>query len=407
MSILGRQHDAFTSYIRDLLDRYRFATGFTDYETPVGQELARSMNITSDDLPVLRLADGPVLLSPDKQQVAASLDAFIEFDPGGYDLVIVGAGPAGLSAAVYAASEGLKTVMVEREAPGGQAGASARIRNYMGFPSGISGSDLAVKAMHQSWLFGSEIDYIREAVKLEVINGAKRLTLSDGTQVSTRTVLICCGVNYRLLDQPGLNELTGQGVHYGAARTEAPAMYGGRTFVVGGGNSAGQAAVYFAKFAEKVTIMVRSDSLVTSMSDYLIKEIDATANIDVATNTEIIGANGEHLLESLELRHNGTGETWTEPAQGVFILIGARPHTEWLKGTLQRDDRGFLLTGNAVTSELEGGHASHYLETSVPGVFAAGDVRSGSIKRVAAAAGEGAIAVTLIHQYLQPSAIRS
>lgn len=400
ISILGQPNDSFTAWLRDVLDRSICPTGFIDYESPAGQELARSMSVSVEDLPALRLFDGRVLLSPDKREVAAALGAFIEFDPEGYDLVIVGAGPAGLSAAVNAASEGLKTVMVESEAPGGQAGTSTRIRNYMGFPAGIGGTDLAIKALDQSRLLGSEIDFCRAVVNLEVVDGMKQLTLDDGVQVNTRAVLICCGVSYQLLDQPGLTELTGRGIYYGAAKTEAPAMTGRQVFVVGGGNSAGQAAVYFARFADKVTILVRSGSLATSMSDYLIKEIDATANITVATNTEMVRANGEHLLESLELRHNQTGKTWTEPAHGVFIMIGARPRTEWVKDTLQRDDYGFIVTGDAVKDRLEGLQESLFLETSIPGVFAAGDVRDGSIKRVASAVGEGAAAVPQIHQYL-------
>ena len=400
VSILGRANDSFTVWLRDVLDRSICPTGFIDYESPAGQELAKSMNVSVEDLPTLRFLDGRVLLSPNKHELAAAMGAFIEYDPGGYDLVIVGAGPAGLSAAVNAASEGLKTVMVESEAPGGQAGTSTRIRNYMGFPSGIGGSDLALKAIHQSWLLGSEIDFCREVAKLEVVDGMKRLTLDDGVQVNTRAVLICCGVSYRLLDQPGLNELTGRGVYYGAAKTEAPAMTGRQVFIVGGGNAAGQAAVYFARFADRVTILVRGSSLATSMSDYLIREIDATANVNVATNTEMVRANGEHLLESLELRDTRTGKTWTEPAHGVFILIGARPRTEWLKDTLQRDGFGFIVTGDAVRDRLEGWRESLFMETSIPGVFAAGDVRDGSIKRVASAVGEGAAAVPQIHQYL-------
>ena len=264
VSILGNSFDSYTSWLRDVLDRFNISAGFIDYETPAGQELARSMNVSVEDLPALRLADGRVMLSPDKREVAAALGSFIEFDPGGYDRVIVGTGPVGLSAAVNAASEGLKTVMVESEGPGGQAGTSSRIRNYMGFTAGIGGSDLAMNAIRQSRLLGSEIAFGREVVKLGVVDGTKQLTLDDGIQISTRTVLICCGVSYRLLDQPGLNELIGRGVYYGAAKTEAPAMLGRQVFIMGGGNSAGQAAIYFAKFADKVTILVRRSSLVTS-----------------------------------------------------------------------------------------------------------------------------------------------
>lgn len=354
VSILGKPTDAFTAWLRDVLDRFSIPAGFIDYETPAGQELARSMNVSIEDLPALTLPDGRVLLSPDKHAVASAMGAFIEFDPEGYDLVIVGAGPAGLSAAVNAASEGLKIVMVESEAPGGQAGTSSRIRNYMGFTAGIGGGDLGIQALRQSLLLGSEVDFGREVVKLEAVDGTKQLTLDDGIQISTRTVLICCGVSYRLLDQPGLSELSGRGVYYGAAKTEAPAMLGAQVFIVGGGNSSGQAAIYFAKFADKVTILVRRSSLVTSMSNYLIKEIDATANINVATNTEMVRAHGEQTLESLELRHNQTGKSWTEPANGVFILIGARPRTEWLMQTLQRDDYGFIVTGDAVKDRPEG-----------------------------------------------------
>jgi thioredoxin reductase (NADPH) len=323
-----------------------------------------------------------------------------------FDVAIVGAGPAGLSAAVYGASEGLSTMVIEREAIGGQAGTSSLIRNYLGFPTGISGNDLAGRAYRQAWLFGAHFYFTREATALTTRDGHHLLTLSDGSEIASRAVVLAVGVSYRRLGVPNLEALVGRGVFYGAAVSEGLAMQGQHVYVIGGANSAGQAALHLARFAEQVTMVVRAPSLTQGMSEYLILEIAERENIDVLFNTEVIDASGEFLLEKLVLRNNPTSRTWTAPAGGLFVLIGARPHTEWLPASIKRDGWGYVLTGRDMLEDerlpsqwpLE--REPWRLETSLPGVFAVGDVRCGSVKRVASAVGDGSISIQQVHQYL-------
>jgi thioredoxin reductase (NADPH) len=327
-------------------------------------------------------------------------------DQRSFELVVVGAGPAGLAAAVYGASEGLDTLVVERETFGGQAGMSSLIRNYLGFSRGVSGQELAAQAYTQAWLFGAFFDFARHATGLRRTGEELTVALSDGTEVSGRAVLIATGVSYRRLWVPSLEALQGAGVFYGAAVTEARATEGREVHVVGGGNSAGQAAMYLSKYASKVTLLVRGASLVASMSEYLIKEIEAAANIEVRFNTRVIDGGGRGRLERLVLENSVSGATETIPTAALFVLIGAEPHTGWLPKGIVRDRGGYVVTGQDL---FRGGRQPEgwplerpptLLETSMPGVFAAGDVRHGSVKRVASAVGEGSIAIPLIHSYL-------
>jgi thioredoxin reductase (NADPH) len=324
-----------------------------------------------------------------------------------YDLVVVGGGPAGLGAAVYGASEGLRTVLVERQATGGQAGTSSRIENYLGFPDGVSGAQLTDRARRQAMKFGAEVLTTRDVVGLEVRGSARVVCFDDGTELAAHTVLLATGVSYRMLDAPGLAELAGRGVYYGAANTEAPSCGGKDVYIVGGANSAGQAAVYFARHARRVVMLIRGGSLQRSMSQYLIQQLAEMDNVEVRTCTEVVAAEGTDHLQKITLRDNTTGDTETIEAQWLFVFIGAAPGTEWLADVVELDARGFVLAGPDL---VLGGRRPlgwtldrnpYHLETSIPGVFVAGDVRAESVKRVASAVGEGAMAVTLVHRYLE------
>ena len=345
--------------------------------------------------PVVVVENGRVLVDPSNIEVADALGARTRAGSGIYDLVIVGGGPAGLSAAVSAESEGLRTALIEPTAMGGQAGTSSMIRNYLGFPRGISGAELAARAFEQAILFGTEMIYGTAAIGLRVDGDLRIVQLADGTEVPGRSVVIATGVSYRTLDIPSLEPLDGVGVYYGAAISEAPTLAGQEVFVVGGGNSAGQAAVYLAKFASRVTILVRSDTLAQSMSDYLLTEIDGTDNIDVKYGVEVIGGSGDGRLETIDVRHRTSGAVDTLPAAALFVLIGAEPFTHWLPAEVARDDWGYVVTGPS-----EENPNLLQFESTVPGVFAVGDARRDSMKRVASAAGEGAVCVRLVHQYL-------
>ncbi|MFF0218947.1 FAD-dependent oxidoreductase [Streptomyces vinaceus] len=357
-------------------------------------------------LPLVRFPDGAVLSAPSDTELAQRLGLATTASRPHYECVIVGAGPAGLAAGVYSASEGLSTLMLDSRAPGGQAGTSSLIENYLGFPSGLSGGDLTRRATIQASRFGAEILHPVEVVSLTRDDPAKILTLADGTEISAETVLLATGVSYNRLEAPGADRFEGAGLYYGAATTESSACISQHVFIVGGANSAGQAAVHFAKYAARVTILVRAESLDASMSRYLIDEIDRTPNIEVKVRTTVVRLDGEEHLEQLTLHDATTGEDTRVPARFMFTFIGARPHTDWLAGVVERDEYGFVLTGSdlianggELPAEWSLERAPYPLETSVPGVFAAGDVRAHSVKRVASGVGEGAMAVSLIHRY--------
>jgi thioredoxin reductase (NADPH) len=385
--------------IRDLLARSSVPFGFYPSDSPEGLVALRRLEVSEPAGPVLSLDTGEVLVDPSNAEIAKALG--LDVRPGGqvYDVVIVGAGPAGLAAAVYAASEGLGTALLEREAFGGQAGTSARIRNYLGFPDGVSGGELAQRAYEQAWVFGTHLVY-GTATALAKDQDLLVVGLEDGSEARARAVVIASGVSYRRLQVPELEALAGAGVFYGAGTIEAQAIAGKPAFVVGGGNSAGQAALHLSKYAQQVTILIRSQTLAASMSDYLIRQIDAAPNVDVRYRCEVAGGGGSGHLERLLLRNRDSGETEVVPAAGLFVLIGAEPFTGWLPETIRRDPWGFILTGPDIGQDWPLQRAPFLLETATPGVFAVGDVRHGSMKRVASAVGDGSTAIRLIHDYL-------
>jgi thioredoxin reductase (NADPH) len=400
--IIGHRFSKESHDLRDFLVRNRVPARWLDVERDgEARELLQVADLDAERLPVVLLEDGSVLERPSVLELAERLGVAGTPAQEHYDLVVVGGGPAGLAAAVYGASEGLKTIMVEREAPGGQAGQSSRIENYLGFPAGLSGSDLARRATDQARRLGAELLTVQEAVALRVEGSARLVELSGGEVLSASCVLVASGVSYRQLDTPGFPELTGAGVYYGAAMTEARACAEQHIVVIGGANSAGQAAVYFSGYAATVTMLVRGPSLEASMSHYLIEQIAELDNVDVRTGTSATAAERRdgHLSQVRIAGPGGAEETLA--ADACFVFIGASPRTDWLEGVLARDGRGFILAGRDVQAAgwpLE--REPFVLETTVPGVFVAGDVRARSIKRVASAVGEGSMAVSLIHEYL-------
>ena len=399
--VIGHRFSKDSHDLRDFLARNRIPARWLDVERDgEARELLTVAGVDADRLPVALLEDGTVLERPTVLELADRLGVTGSPTQDHYDLVIVGGGPAGLAAAVYGASEGLRTVLVERDAPGGQAGQSSRIENYLGFPAGLSGSDLARRATDQARRLGAELLTVRDVVSLRAEGAGRIVELAGGATLSANCVLVASGVSYRQLDAPGFAELTGAGVYYGAAMTEARSCANQQVVIIGGANSAGQAAVYFSGYAGKVTMLVRGDGLERSMSHYLIAQIGELDNVDVRTNavaTGAIGADG-HLRAVRVLQR---GEESELPADACFVFIGAAPRTDWLEGVIARDQRGFILAGPDVAADGWPLKRDPYvLETSVPGVFVAGDVRSRSIKRVASAVGEGSMAVSLIHEYL-------
>jgi thioredoxin reductase (NADPH) len=399
--VVGHRFSKESHEVRDFLVRNRVPARWLDVERDgEARELLRVAGVDAERLPVALLEDGTVLERPTILELAERLGVAGTPAQEHYDLVVVGGGPAGLAAAVYGASEGLRTVMVEREAPGGQAGQSSRIENYLGFPAGLSGSDLARRATDQARRLGAELLTVQEAVGLRVEGAARLVALSGGGVLSASCVLVASGVSYRQLEVPGFPELTGAGIYYGAAATEARACSEQRVVVIGGANSAGQAAVYFGGYAAKVTVLVRGPSLEKSMSHYLIEQVAARANIEVRTGTSALAAEAEEG-RLRRLRIQGPGGEETIPVDACFVFIGASPCTEWLEGVVARDERGFILAGrDAQTNGWPLQREPYVLETTVPGVFVAGDVRARSVKRVASAVGEGSMAVSLIHEYL-------
>jgi thioredoxin reductase (NADPH) len=406
--VLGHRWSPQTHQIKEFLAKNQVPYQWLDIEKDAEtRPLLQSAHATDEQLPVVVFPDGSALIQPTTLQLAEKVGFRMKAEQPLYDLIVIGAGPAGLAASVYGGSEGLKTVLIEREAPGGQAGMSSRIENYLGFPAGLSGQDLARRALTQAKRFGVELLNPQEAVGLRVAGPARIVTLADGSELSGKTVLITTGVSYRTLNVPGVPQLTGAGVYYGAGMTEALAAKGEDVYIIGGANSAGQAAVYFARYARQVTMLVRGDSLTATMSHYLIERLKQTPNIAVETCMEVIECHGTSRLESLALQHTKTRDCRTVQAQSLFILIGALPHTDWLGETVLRDEHGFILSGPDLVRDgcLPPGwpieRAPYLFETSVPGIFVAGDARYGSIKRVASGVGEGTIAQKMIERYLE------
>jgi thioredoxin reductase (NADPH) len=405
--VVGHRWSARSYEVRDFLARNSVSYRWLTADQPEGRRLLEAAGLDEAAVPLVVTPDGDSLVDPSVEELAARVGLSTTPATDFYDTVIVGGGPAGLGAAVYAASEGLRTVLVEREATGGQAGRSTRIENYLGFPDGVSGVQLTDRARRQAAKFGAEILTAAAVTGLEVRGSSRVVGFADGGEVAAHTVVLATGVAYSTLDVPGTEELTGRGIFYGSAATEAPSCADEDVFVVGGANSAGQAAVFLSRHARRVTMLVRADGLEQSMSHYLIRQIRDTANIEVRLNTVVAGASGAGHLEGLRLCDTTTGATEEVLAAFLFVFIGAAPCTEWLEGAVQRDRRGFVVTGPDL---LVGGRRPrgwpldrdpYYLEGSVPGVFAAGDARANSVKRVASAVGEGAMAIQLVHRYLE------
>jgi len=405
--VVGHRWSARSHEVRDFLARNSVSYRWLTADQPEGRRLLEAAGLDEASIPLVVTPDGGSLVDPSVEELAARVGLSTTPATDFYDTVIVGGGPAGLGAAVYAASEGLRTVLVEREATGGQAGQSTRIENYLGFPDGVSGVQLTDRARRQATRFGAEILTAAAVTGLSVRGSSRVVGLADGGEVAAHTVILATGVAYATLDAPGTRELTGRGIFYGSAATEAPACADEDVYVVGGANSAGQAAVYLSRHARRVTMVVRADSLERSMSHYLIRQIRDMANIEVRLNTMVAGASGAEHLERLRLCDTGTGTVEEVPAAFLFVFIGAAPCTEWLDGVVQRDRRGFVVTGPdlLVDGRPPRGWSldrdPYYLEGSVPGVFAAGDARANSVKRVASAVGEGAMAIQLVHRYLE------
>jgi thioredoxin reductase (NADPH) len=404
--VVGDRWSARSHELRDLLGRNSIPFGFSPVDSEQGQRLLGSVDATGEQLPVVVLFDGRVLVDPSNAALAEAPGVRTRPAATTSDITVIGAGPAGLAAAVAGASEGLRTTVLEPEAIGGQAATSSKIRNYLGFPRGISGAELAQRAYEQAWMLRAGFVYGQRAVGLHAAGPNRVVHLSDGSEVASRAVILATGVRYRRLGVPGLDALTGAGVFYGAATSQAQAMQGQGVCVVGGANSAGQAAVHLARYASHVTMLVRGSSLAATMSDYLVRELQAAPTVTVRLGVEVVGGHGAGRLTSLTLKDRRSGATKTVPATALFVLIGAEPHTGWLPQAIQRDRWGFVVTGADLPKDgtppppwpLD--RPPLLFESSMPGVFAVGDVRHGSVKRVAAAVGEGSVAVRLVHEYL-------
>jgi thioredoxin reductase (NADPH) len=406
VKLVGHRWSAPSFRARDFLARNAVPYRWYSVDEPEGQRLLAAADAGPDDVPVVITPDGTVLRAPTEGQLAGVVGLSVEPQSDFYDLVVVGGGPAGLGAAVYGASEGLRTVLVEREATGGQAGQSSRIENYLGFPDGVSGGQLAERARRQAAKFGAEMLLTRDCVALEAHGSKRVLRFADGSSIAAHAVVLATGVSYRSLGVDGADGLTGRGVYYGSAMTEAAECADQEVFIVGGANSAGQAAVFFARYASSVHILVRGRALEDSMSHYLIEQLAGIENVHVHTCTTVVEAHGTDHLEQLTLQDARSGERQVHPATHLFVFIGGAPRTSWLDGAVLRDDRGFIPTGPSL---LQDGRRPpgwpldrdpYFLESSLPGVFVAGDARADSVKRVASAVGEGAMAVTLVHRYL-------
>ncbi|MEX1188687.1 MAG: FAD-dependent oxidoreductase [Bacteroidia bacterium] len=406
--IVGYQFSSKSHKIKEFLSGNLIAYKWLDITTSEnGRELMELNKLDNSRLPVVFFEDGTYVCDPDIQNVASKVGLNVTASSTLYDVVIVGAGPSGLAAAVYGASEGLKTLIIEKHAPGGQAGTSSRIENYLGFPAGLSGSDLARRAVTQATRFGTEFLSPQEVARIETKDQYKILHFVDGSSVTAKSIVITTGVSYRKLETDGLEKYTGAGVYYGAANTEAHACKEQDVFIVGGGNSAGQAAMYLSQFARKVRIIIRREDLKSSMSSYLIDQINGTPNIEVLGGTEIAGAEGNEKLEKIKILFRDSGEVQTFGATALFIFIGTKPFTEWTPELILKDEKGFLQTGRdlmlneSFKRNWKSPREPYLLETSIPGIFAAGDARSGAMNRVASAVGEGAMAISFVHRYLE------
>jgi thioredoxin reductase (NADPH) len=408
--VLGTRWSSRSYELRDFMARNQVPYQWIDAEIastdPEVRRLIASLGPEAETLPLILFPDGQRIAEPSQQVIADKLGLRTHAQTNFYDLAIVGGGPAGLAAAVYGASEGLRTVMIEREAPGGQAGLSSRIENYLGFPSGLSGSDLARRAVAQARRFDVEILSPQEAMSVRADGPYRYVKLGDGIEISCHALLLAMGVQWRTLDIPGIDKFQGAGVYYGGGTSEALSCKGETVYIIGGANSAGQAAMHFSKFASKVIMLVRGESLASTMSHYLIEQIEKTPNIDVWPQTVVTDVHGDLRLDAITVKRGSSGQPEKLPASSLFIFIGAQPRTEWLGGLIERDERGFILSGpdllrdgkRPATWTLD--RDPGLLETNVPGIFVVGDVRHGSVKRVASGVGEGAVVVQFMHQYL-------
>jgi len=406
INVIGYQYSPFTHEIKDFLSRNLFPFQWLDIErSKKAKELIKLHNVDEENLPVVSFPDGECMKNPSIAELAVQLGFNSIAEEELYDVVIIGAGPSGLASAVYGGSEGLKTLLIEKKAPGGQAGSSSRIKNYLGFPNGLSGQELTHRAITQAKRFGIEFLAPKEVVNIEVKDQYKILTLDDGNKINTRSIIISTGVNYRKLNAEGVEDYSGAGVYYGSSMTEAQACADKEVYIVGGGNSAGQAAVYLSKYARNVYIVIRKDDLSSSMSSYLIGQIDKIKNITILDNTKVINAKGDDkYLSKLTLARKGSDKS--VQADALFIFIGSKPHTDWIELNLLKNEKGFIETGRDLskyedyTKFWKLDREPYLLETCVPGIFASGDVRAGAMNRVASAVGEGSMAIKFIHEYL-------
>jgi thioredoxin reductase (NADPH) len=407
LRIVGHRWSSAAHKLKDFLAGHQVPYQYLDIELdPQAQPLLAQFELEGGELPVLITAEGEALIRPDLDELIERLGLKTQAGKDFYDLVVVGGGPAGLAAAVYGASEGLNTMLIERDAPGGQAGSSSRIENYLGFPSGLSGADLARRATAQARRFEVEILAPQEATKVRVEGPYRFITLADGPEIACHVLIVAVGLTYNKLAVPGAEQLAGAGIYYGASLTEVAACQDQKVFIVGAGNSAGQAALYLADHASQVIMLVRGQELAADMSHYLVERIEEHAGIEVWLDTEVTAVHGETHVEAITTRHCQTGAEERHEAAALFIFIGATPSTDWLRGVVKQNEAGFLLTGPDLRENgnwpkdwpLE--REPYLLETNVPGIFAIGDVRSSSIKRVASAVGEGSIAIKFVHQYL-------
>lgn len=407
IKVLGYQFSPKSHILKDYLAANLFPYRWYDIEnSELAQSLLENNKIEHKNLPALFFEDGSYLLDPKIEEIAAKLGLNPKASADMYDVVIIGAGPAGLAASVYGSSEGLKTLLIEKKAPGGQAGTSSRIENYLGFPTGLSGSDLTRRAISQATRLGTEFLTPSEVMEIKNRDQYKIIVLRDGSELLAKCVVITTGVAYRKLETPGIEKFTGAGIYYGAATTEANSCKNKEVFVVGGGNSAGQGAMYLSQFAENVNIIIRKEDLSSTMSAYLIEQINNTENIHLLNHSEIVEAQGSNKLEKLKIRNNKSDKIEDLKADALFIFIGAKPYTEWMQENIKKDSKGFLITGRDLVHQKDFklhwklDREPYLLETNNPGVFAAGDVRSGAMNRVASAVGEGAMSISFVHKYL-------